>query len=238
MKITNKIIDYIYSIYFNFHYLPFRQAIKMPIILNGAQLYAMKGTVKIESDFIRKGMIKLGMEGVYLFYPHRGVTWQNHGGCVIFSGECRIGAGSSLSISEKATLNIGSGFRNTYGLKLIVSRNILIGENCRFGWNVFIMDTNMHPLKDSITNKRGSGGKDIIIGDYNWFSTNCVILPGVVTPSRVIVAMGSIVTRGNDYKSWCMYGGSPIKLLRENVYRDYNDDEDEMVFGPFKEDKS
>lgn len=36
-----------YSIYFNFHYLPFRQAVKLPILLYKPKLLKLKGIVKI-----------------------------------------------------------------------------------------------------------------------------------------------------------------------------------------------
>jgi len=35
------------TIYFNFHYLPFRQAVKLPIFLYKPDLKLMKGTVTI-----------------------------------------------------------------------------------------------------------------------------------------------------------------------------------------------
>lgn len=225
-----KIIDVIKSAYFCFHYLPFRQAIKLPIILYGATFDDLRGSVKIECDNIYKGMIKLGVDGVKIFYPHRGFTWQNHGGAVIFRGSLCIGAGSALSINRRAKLVFGNDFRHTYGLKIIASRNIIFGDHCRFGWNTFVMDTNMHPLKNSITNKKSSGGANITIGNYNWFSTNCVILPGVETPDRIMCGLGTVVTRNVDWKSYCLYGGSPIRLLKENIYRDLNDDKDEYVF--------
>lgn len=56
------------------------------------------------------------------------------------------------------------------------------------------------------------------------------MLPGVTMPERVICALGSLVTRGVEYESWCMYGGSPIKKLKENIYRDFDDDKDETVY--------
>lgn len=225
------LIDLVKSVYFNFHYLPLKQAMKLPIFLYSATFDDLKGKVSIMSDSISFRMIKLGTPGVCLFYPHRGFTWQNHGGEVVFSGKCRIGAGSSLSINRNAKLSFGDDFVNTYGLKVIASRIISFGKSVRFGWNTFVMDTNMHPLKNWITKKKGSGGGSIGIGDYNWFSTNCIILPGVNTPERIICGLGTVVTRNVEWRSYCLYGGSPIRLLRENVFRDLDDDMDEEVFG-------
>lgn len=209
---------------------PPRIAIKLPFILRNVRLDEMKGTVKIESEKITRFMIGIGQWGVKVF-PDTGSVWKNKGGTVVFKGKCRIGASSAISVERNATLTFGDDFGNTHGLKIIASRSITFGHCCRFGWNTFVMDTNMHPLKDSITQRKSKGGKSITIGDYNWFSTDCIILPGVETPERIICGLGTIVTRGVDWQPYCLYGGSPIRKLRENVFRDFNDDLDTEVFG-------
>ena len=43
MNVFRKIVDAMQSAYFNFHYLPFKQAIKLPIILHRASLKDVKG---------------------------------------------------------------------------------------------------------------------------------------------------------------------------------------------------
>ena len=42
------------TIYFNFHYLPFKQAIKLPIFLYKPHLKLMKGTITILGEVVRK----------------------------------------------------------------------------------------------------------------------------------------------------------------------------------------
>lgn len=55
-----KISPYILPIIrFNFHYLPFHQAIYLPIFIYSPHLHVMKGTVKIETNRVRTGMIKV-----------------------------------------------------------------------------------------------------------------------------------------------------------------------------------
>ena len=93
-----------------------------------------------------------------------------------------------------------------------------------------IVETIKIKIKNKITDKKSSGGAPIEIGNYCWISTNCIVLPGVQIPDRVICALGSLVTRNIMYESWCMYGGSPIKRIKDNIYRDFCDDQDEMVY--------
>ena len=64
------------NIYFNFHYLPFKQAVKFPIFLYKPHLLKMKGNVKVENDNIRPGMIRLGYPTVSI-YPQNGFIYEN-----------------------------------------------------------------------------------------------------------------------------------------------------------------
>ena len=57
-----------YTLYFNFHYLPFKQAIKLPILLYKPKLLKCKGRIRIEGE-VKIGMIQLGKYNVYL-YPN------------------------------------------------------------------------------------------------------------------------------------------------------------------------
>ena len=88
------------SVYFNFHYLPLRQAVKLPILLYKPRFLELKGTVRIEDDNIRTGMIKLGFPTVSL-YPNSGIMFENHGGEIVFKGRTKIGNASSISIGGK-----------------------------------------------------------------------------------------------------------------------------------------
>lgn len=211
------------TIYFNFHYLPFKQAIKLPILLYKPKLLKMKGHVHIDYDNIHMGMIRLGFRTCSI-YQNNGVIWENLGGNVIFKGKCLIGNESALSFGEKTIVVFGDDFKNTASLKLVSYRGITFGTHVRLGWGVLIMDTNFHPLYDMKKQfyKRASGL--IEIGDYNWFGTQCKIMHSVKTPERCIFGMNTVVTRNCEMRSYCVMGGSPVKILSENVMRDYEHD--------------
>lgn len=69
-----RILRYIlHSVFFNFHYLPFHEAVKLPILLYKPKLLKLKGTIKIkQEDKIGFGMIRLGFPEVSL-YPIQGL---------------------------------------------------------------------------------------------------------------------------------------------------------------------
>lgn len=52
----------LHSIYFNFKFLPFNQAIKLPILVYKPQFYSLKGKITINCK-VHFGMILLGCKG-------------------------------------------------------------------------------------------------------------------------------------------------------------------------------
>lgn len=60
----------IQSIFFNFHYLPFRQAIKLPILLYKPKFISLKGRVIISASHVKTGMIILGKLNVPIYRNH------------------------------------------------------------------------------------------------------------------------------------------------------------------------
>lgn len=216
-------LRYIFStLYFNFHYLPFRQAIYLPIVLYKPHLQACKGKIRLEPEDgrIHHAMIKMGFHLVSI-YPNNGVTWENKGGIVIFRGGCSFGNDSYLSIGPSASLDIGYSFRARAGMKLVCYHSTKFHRFVRFGWGCLCMDTNFHPIYDMVKKECGHEGGSIEIGEYNWFGTGCKVMHSVTTPERCIFGMGTIITRGCEKRSYCLMGGSPVRILRENVMRIY-----------------
>jgi acetyltransferase-like isoleucine patch superfamily enzyme len=168
-------------------------------------------------------MIQMGARIVSV-YPDNGITWENHGGIVVFRGNCRFGGDSYISVGPLGKLDIGHHFAATAGLKLICYYNITFLPFVLFGWDCLCMDTNFHTLYDMEKNEFLPASGPIVIGEYNWFGTGCKVMHSVTTPERCIFGMGTTVTRNCVKKSYCVMGGSPVQILRENVMRDYEHD--------------
>ena len=206
------------TLYFNFHYLPFQQAIRLPIVLYKPHLLTCKGTIRLESEDgrIRHGMIWMGFPKVSI-YPNNGVTWENKGGNVIFRGKCKFGNDTCLSIGPSASLDFGHSFAVSAGMKLVCHHSIKFHRFVRFGWACLCMDTNFHPLYDMVKKEYGKEGGPIEIGEHNWFGADCKVMHSVTTPEHCIFGMGTTITRGCEKRSYCLMGGSPVRILRENV---------------------
>jgi acetyltransferase-like isoleucine patch superfamily enzyme len=213
------------TLYFNFHYLPWRQAIKLPIVLYKPHLLMCKGKVRIEPEDgrIYHGMIRMGFPMTSI-YPNNGITWECKGGTVIFRGHCFLGNDSYVSFGPKTTVDIGYGFKNAAGLKMVSYHSITFHRHVGLGWGSLCMDTNFHALYDMEKKEHLPAYGPIEIGEYNWFGADCKVMHSVTTPGYCIWGMGTTITRGCVKKPYCLMGGSPVRVLRENVMRDYEHD--------------
>lgn len=205
------------SLYFNLKYLPFRQAIKLPILLYKPHFHVLKGKVVIDAPKIYTGMIRLGIFAVGT-YPNNGV-FMKHEGLLIFKGKCRIGNDCHIVCGKSGKIVFGEDFRATAGMKIVSQCGITFGKEARIGWGGIIMDTNFHPLYDMENQRFKKAFGKIHIGDNNWMGLQCLVMPGVITPERCIFGARTVITRGGNYEPYCVHGGSPIRILSRNVMR-------------------
>lgn len=217
-------VSWLYTIYFNFHYLPFSQAIKLPIFLFRPKLLKCKGIIEINSEIIKPGMIRMGGYRVSL-YPNTGIVWENHGGKVIFDGNCSIGNASVISIGEKGKIQFGNNFSATASLKLTAFHYIHFKKNVLLAWDIIFMDTSFHRLKDKNNNFVSKGFSPIYIGENNWITAKCVVLPGTKTPDNCTFGAGSILNKDyTNYPDNILLAGNPLTIKAENIFRDPDDD--------------
>lgn len=213
-----------YTIYFNFYYLPFKQAIKLPILLYKPELLKVNGKVIIDAAVLKTGMIRLGFRTVSL-YPNSGIMWENHGGTVVFNGKCNIGNDSAISIGIKGNLIFGDNFKATANMKLTSYCSIKFGNNVLVAWEVIIMDTSFHKLKDLDGNPKGKVMTPISIGNNNWITTRCMVMKGTKTPNFCIFGAGSFLNKNySNYPSHILLAGSPLEIKAEGIWRDMEDD--------------
>ena len=210
-------LSWVKTIYFNFKYLPFNQAIKLPIFLFNPHIkISNQGGVKIDSNTIDTGMIQLGYDYIEP-YPGCGIQL-SVSGRIVFKGKCLIGNRSTIYVLGNA--EIGDNFMATYKFELICFDNIMIGNNSVFAWDVLCIDSSQHQLTNILTNKLvGEKSKPCKIGANCWIASKCVILPGTTLSDYTTVTANT--TLNKDYSMYGCYkllGGSPVHVLKENVY--------------------
>jgi acetyltransferase-like isoleucine patch superfamily enzyme len=217
------ILSFLPSLIFCLRVLPLKQAIKVPIFIHKLKYFYSAGKISIACENIQFGMIKLGFHLVPL-YRDTGVLIQNNG-TLVFRGRCVIGSGSSLSIGDSGILILGTNFGASSDFRLVCNHKIEFGSNVLFGYECLVLDNDLHSLSDMYGNHTKAYGP-ICIGDNNWFGARCIILKNTKTPSFWTIAAGSYLTKSYlESGSYKVVGGhSKLKILKEGVYRDPNND--------------
>lgn len=214
----------LFSIYFNFHYLPFMQAVKLPILLYRPKLFKLKGKIIIDSLNVRFGMIQLGNYLVSI-YPNSGIVYENHGGTIIFKGSCVIGNNPAISVGEKARVIIGDKFSATTTFKLVSYYKICFNDFVSIGWDCLFMDTDFHKMT-KIDGGYTKGYGEIIIGKNNWFGSKCCILKRTVTPDFCTISAMSVLNRIYDFPLYTVIGTDNLIAARlTGAFRNMDDDE-------------
>jgi len=211
------------TLFFNFHYLPFRQAIHLPVVLYKPRLLRCKGKVYIRAERITMGMIQLGRPNVSVF-PNSGITFENKGGTITFTGSCVIGNASAISVGPVGQLYFGYNFKATAADKFVAYHNVQFGDSVLCGWDCSFLDTDFHKLSFDDGTKSDAEG-DILIGNQCWFAFRCVVLHGTKLPAKSVVASSSLCNKSylSDGEK-CLFAGCPAKMVRRGVYRNPEDD--------------
>ena len=211
------------SLFFNFKTLPFKYAIKMPILIYGpCKIYWLLGTVEIKSKDIHYGMIKLGKNNEFFNgIDGSSFIYIQKKGKIIFDGPCAISNNYKIKVGSNAVLHFG---KNTFfgsGVKFVCSKEISIGDYTRCAYESQLVDTNSHFVFNG--EKKTIGRRDgiIAIGTYNWIGNRTTITKGTKTPDYTIVGSGSLLNKNytKTENSMIMLAGSPAKEIANDLRR-------------------
>jgi len=86
------------------------------------------------------------------------------------------------------------------------------------------MDTSFHRLKDKSNNFISKGFASIYIGENNWITTKCVVLPGTKTPDNCTFGADSILNKDySNYPNNIFLAGNPLTIKANKIFRDPED---------------
>lgn len=202
------------SLFFNFRYLPVKQALHFPILLSRhCEILECRGKIKISADRIVPGMILIGVGNVALFpsASHKSCLELGEKSILDFKGKCRLGAG--VRISSNGTIIFGKNFVLTANSFFLCHRQIVFGKNCLVSWNVSVQDTDIHSIYHD--QKKINNDAEVVVGDHVWICANSNILKGSRIPNDVVVGFGSTVLQNHDIPVNCIWGQK--KPLRNNI---------------------
>ena len=203
------------TIYFNFHYLPLSQAIKLPIMLSHkVRLMECSGKIILPKK-VHIRMIQIGFEGVGIFDAKYSRSIWQVSGTVIFNGTAAIGHGSKISVGKDAVLTIGNHFCITAESSIVCQKEITFGDDVLISWENLFIDTDFHHVKQN--GNAINPPEKIIIGNHVWIGCRCTILKGSTIPSNSILGARSLVNKAVGNTERAIIAGSPAKVLKSDV---------------------
>ena len=211
----------LWSLFFNFRYLPFRSAIKCPILLGFRT--TLEGefnstSVKIEAT-PHFGMIRIGVDnGSFGLGGGRTLWRMKSGGKIIFKGKCFFRGGGQIVVNNGGEMIIGRNASFNARTLLNAGTRMVIGDDFLGGWDITILDGDGHEMREVSTERAINQYKPVTLGTHCWLSAHSTILKGVTLANDVTVPYGSIITKSCG-ESFCIFGGMPNKVLKHGVYR-------------------
>lgn len=205
-------LNFISSLIFNFTYLPFAQAVKMPIWVENISFpfRGYSGKILIESDMIRYKMIRLGHR-YNSWYPFSGFRLQLRG-TIIFHGEATIGNNSTIYVGNGSILNVGDGVYMAASTKIICQSGIDIKANVLIGWNSQISDTDFHALIDLVSGKITKIKSPVVLEEGVWLGNNVIVSKGTKLAKNTIVSSGSVVNGRFKEENVILKGNPAVKV--------------------------
>lgn len=205
-----KILDFIYSVFFNFKYLPLKLSFKLPIkISHKVKIFNLKKeNIEIISNNIEMFMIKLGFDGSSFISENKSSINIINNGKIFFYTGIVIGEGFNLFI-DNGNFIVG---RNVY-----INRNFLVQcineikicDNCLIGWNTCFRDTSGHKIiKNGVENNYLN---KIYIGKKVWVASNVTIVGNNLIKDGCIIACNSVVINFKSNLNNKLLAGCPAK---------------------------
>ncbi|WP_226995337.1 DapH/DapD/GlmU-related protein [Candidatus Symbiothrix dinenymphae] len=121
-----------------------------------------------------------------------------------------------VTYTTRAKIEIGNsnGFS---GVKIGCFQNITIGDNCLFGANVLITDSDWHPIDPAKRQDLGddyaaTNKKPVKIGNNVFIGVNTIILKGTTIGDNSVIGAGSVVS--GNIPANVIAAGNPCKVIK------------------------
>ena len=204
------------SVWYNLRWLPLKQAVKLPILVSHRTIVEnVSGRVELECDRLRMGIVKIGFNTCQASDFGRDHTRLNIRGVLHVCGDCAIGAGSSIEVSESGVLMIGAGFNLGPRSLVVCHKSVVFGSHVLTSWNCTFMDCDQHVLVDD-GGRRCNDDREVTIGDSVWIGCHVLVPKGVSVTSQVTVGAGSVL-RGHYDERCTIVAGNPAVVVRHGV---------------------
>lgn len=207
------------SIFYNFYLFPFKQAIKLPLLISRrTRIKIPGGGIRLIGD-IFPGMVQIGFGdvGTVDTWSDRTIVEIEKGGCLICTGRTYFGTGSRIVIGKEGKIKCKGDFTTTARSSFICFKEMIFGKKVLISWDCLFMDTDFHKL--IINNQIVNQPEIISIGDNVWIGCRSTVLKGTFIPNGSVVAAGSLLNKKYT-KENAIYAGVPGKPVCEDILWD------------------
>ena len=204
----------IYSFFWGIRYLPFKIAIKIPILIHPSVKTKLENRSSILfPNRIWRAMCSIGFAGSIGRSNCKTLINIEHSGKLIIQGFSIFSKGARIII-DGGELNIGSNFFCNGDCFFFCNKKIIIGKDNLYGWDVHFNTTDGHTFY--VNGKEKDNEANIIIGNHVWIGSNCIITKNTEIADNCVIAQNSLVTKIFSNPNY-LIGGIPGKEIKGNI---------------------
>lgn len=201
------------SLLFCLRYLPFRQALRVPILVSKLKVGELhRGDIVFTSE-PRRARVVLGFTGTERRDNRAAYLSIHKGGKLVLGEHVTIARGTAIVI-DGARMQIDNNFFCNDDCFFTCDRDITIGDNNLYGWRVEMNTTDGHDIIENGVKKERS--KPISIGNHVWICADSHIGKGVVIADDCVVAQRSLVLKQHT-NPHTLIGGMPARDIKSGI---------------------
>lgn len=204
----------LYSLFFCLRHLPFKLAIKIPILIHpSVRVRISKDARIVFPNKIWRAMLSFGFESTKGCSNCRSLIDMRGDAQFVIEGFAIMARGTRVVLNG-GTLQVGHHFFCNGDCMFQSTSSIKIGRDNMYGWRICFNTSDGHPFY--VNGEQTPVEADIVIGDKVWIASYCNIAKGAQIADGSVVAQSSLVTKAFSEKN-ILIGGVPAKKLKDNI---------------------
>lgn len=207
------LFPYLYSFLFCLRYLPLRQAVYIPILIHpSVRIKLPRCSIKFKGK-LKHAMFIFGFKGTTGTSNCQSLIDISPGGTLLVNDGVSMARGTRIIIGAKGTMTIGRHFWCNGDCFFHCTKNITIGDDNMYGWNIsFNTSDGHHVYEDGIQKPMEN---DIVISNHVWIASHCIISKNTFVSDNCVVAQHSLLSKRYETPN-SLIAGIPANILKKN----------------------